>query len=64
MNWKKILAFLGATAVSGGLSPYLQSWTSGHPIAFTAGNILIPMGLTAATTFVALFTNPPHKDPQ
>jgi hypothetical protein len=62
MNWKKILAFLGATAVSGGLTPYLQSTTSGHPIAFTAGNVMVPMALTAATTFIALFTKPPHQD--
>ncbi len=62
MNWKKILTFIGASAVAGGLTPYLQSVSSGHPIAFTTGNVLVPTLLTAATTFIALFTKPPHQD--
>ncbi len=61
MNWKKILVTIGASALVGGLTPWLQSATSGHPIPFTFGTVGAPILLTLLTGLAALFVKPPTQ---
>ncbi len=63
MNWKKILAAVGAGAFAGSLGHYASEMQQGHAIAFTAGNILLPAVVTAASTIIALFTKRPQDTP-
>jgi hypothetical protein len=62
MNWKKLLTFAGAGAVAGSLGHYVTELQQGHAMAFTAGNIVVPMVTSLASTLLALFVKPPHQD--
>lgn len=57
MNWKKFLLFAGI----GAAVPTLDTWVQ-HPVAFTWGNIGVPIISSLATTLLALFAHPPHDD--
>lgn len=63
MNWKKIFVNLGVASVVGGLTPYLQAVASGQHVAFTAANTLVPIGLVAMKSLLALFQTPPNAAP-
>ncbi len=62
MNWKKLLVGTLAGAFAGSLGHYTTELSQSHAIAFTAGNILLPAGITALSTVLALFVKPPHQD--
>lgn len=61
MNWKKLFLTIGAGSLAGSLGHYATEWQSGHAIAFTAGNILIPALTTAVSAVAALFAKPPQQ---
>lgn len=60
-NWKKILAYIFGAGVIGGFTPYLQSFTSGHPIALTFGTVGVPALITAAGAVTGLFSKQPTQ---
>lgn len=60
MNWKKILAFAASGAAAGSLGHYVTEIQQGHQMAFTAGNIVVPMVTSLASTLLALFVKPPQ----
>lgn len=57
MNWKKLLLYTGLSAAIPSLDTWLQ-----HPVAFTFGNVGLPILGSLFTTLAALFTQPPHND--
>ncbi len=61
MNWKKILAFVAASFVAGGIAPWAQGVASGQHIPFTVGTVVAPGIVSLAAVLAALFTKPPHQ---
>lgn len=58
INWKKVLLYTMVSAVVPGLSHWATSVTTGQPIPFTAGNIILPAVPGLIGTLSALFSNP------
>lgn len=63
MNWKKILGFAVGSGLLGGITPYVQSFTSGHPMPLTFGTVGVPMLITLVSTLAGLFTHRPQDTP-
>ncbi len=61
MKYGKVLLFTALSALVGGVSPWLQSGSSGHPVPFTFGTVGAPALMTLAATLLALFTKSPRQ---
>ncbi len=61
MNWKKILVFTLTAGLAGGINPWLQAATSGHPIPFTFGTVGVPALTTLIGTLAGLFAKQPQQ---
>jgi hypothetical protein len=62
LNWKKVVLFTMVSVVAPGLSHWMTGVTTGQPIPFTVGNIIVPALPGLIATLSALFSNPwAHK---
>ncbi len=60
-DWKKILLYTIGGALSGTVGNWAATNLQGGHMAFTAGNILLPVLGALLPTLTALFTKPPHQ---
>ena len=60
-NWKRILLYTVGGALSASVGNWAAANLQGGHVAFTAGNILLPVLATLLPTLAALFAKPPQQ---
>lgn len=61
VNWKKVILFTVAGAVTPQVSAWVQCVQQGGHCPFTAGTVLLPAVPALVVTLAALFSNPRHR---
>ena len=61
MNWKKLLLNSLGAGLAGTVGQVANTNLQGGHMAWTAGNLVVPVVTTMLPTLFALFQRPPHK---